>query len=128
MTSEAHPVATPPSGRLHPLDIQCCVHCGAVQLLSRFACATCGSAELAWKRAAGGGIVWSATVVHRAPTPSFRALVPYAIAIVTLDEGARRMGHADPTLAIGERVRAGTFEHDGGLLLRFARADPQPAR
>ena len=39
--------------------------------------------------------------------------------IVELDEGARLMGHAAPGVAIGQRVRAGFFEHLGRQLIRF---------
>jgi uncharacterized OB-fold protein len=48
--------------------------------------------------------------------------VPYTLVLVDLDEGARLMGHADPGVAIGARVSAGFFEHDGRRLVRFQRA------
>ncbi len=121
-SADASPTLGATGAARHPLDVQCCARCAAWQPLQRFACAACGSDALAWHRVDGAGVVWAITTVHRAPTPSFRALVPYAIAMVELAGGVRRMGHADPTLAIGERVRATTFEHDGALLLRFERA------
>jgi len=41
----------------------------------------------------GRGVVYSFTVVHRAPDPSFKDDVPYVIAIVELDEGVRLMSN-----------------------------------
>ena len=49
----------------------------------------------------------------------FRALAPYTLVIVELDEGPRLMGHADASIDIGQRVRAGFFEHQNRTLLRF---------
>jgi uncharacterized OB-fold protein len=63
--------------------------------------------------------VYSRTEVTRAPSQAWRALVPYTIVIVELDEGPRLMGHAESGLAIGDRVEAGFFEFEGRTLLRF---------
>jgi uncharacterized protein len=88
------------------LRYQCCSDCAAAQSLSRFACHRCGSEHLAWRDAAGSGTVYAVTVVTRAPSEAFRALVPYTLVLVDLDEGARVMAHGAPGLAIGGRVRA----------------------
>ena len=45
--------------------------------------------------------------------------MPYTLVIVELAEGARLMGHATPGVAIGQRVRAGFFEHQDRQLIRF---------
>ena len=45
------------------------------------------------------------TVLHRAPAPAWKDRLPYAIALVDLDEGLRVMAHADPTLAVGRAAR-----------------------
>ncbi|MCO5119682.1 MAG: OB-fold domain-containing protein [Burkholderiaceae bacterium] len=101
---------------------QACTGCGHAQTLARHACSRCGATTLEWRRAAGMGTVYSSTVVMRAPSQAYRALAPYTIVIVTLDEGCRVMGHATPGIAIGDRVAAGFFEFDGRPLLRFAPA------
>jgi len=49
--------------------------------------------------------VQACTQVERAPNDEFRALLPYAIVLVDLDEGFRAMGHGAPGLVIGDRVR-----------------------
>lgn len=100
---------------------QACETCGAWQPLQRHACRTCGSTQLAWRDAHGQATVYAVTEVFRAPTEAFQALVPYTLVLATLDDGPRVMGHADPGIAIGDRVRAGVFHLDGQPLLRFSR-------
>jgi uncharacterized OB-fold protein len=48
-------------------------------------CAACGDGALSWERSEGRGRLYSWTVVWRPQHPSFQ--VPYAPAIVLLDEG-----------------------------------------
>jgi uncharacterized OB-fold protein len=103
------------------LRYQACSACQAAQTLARYACRRCGSTRLEWRKAAGRGVVYATTVVSRAPSDDFRALVPYTLALVDLEEGARVMGHAAPGIAIGERVLAGYFELAGRKLIRFRR-------
>ena len=62
------------------------------------------------------------TVVTRAPAEEFRALAPYTLVLVTLDEGPRVMGHGAPGLTIGQVVQAGGFAHAGRQLIRFDHA------
>lgn len=97
-------------------------HCGAChqsQTLVHDACRHCGSEQLSWKVSSGLGTVYAATVVGRAPSDAFRPLAPYTLVIVTMEEGARVMGHARPGVKIGDRVQAGYFEHQGQMLIRF---------
>jgi uncharacterized protein len=105
------------------LAYQCCERCGAAQTLQRLACARCGGGPLVLRQASGRGMVYAATVVSRAPAEAFRTLVPYSLVLVTLDEGPRVMGHAEPGLAIGDPVAAEVFNHEGVELLKFRRAD-----
>lgn len=101
---------------------QQCTGCGTAQTLARLACCRCGGLQLAWRDACGFGTVHAVTVVERAPSEAFRALVPYTLLLVTLDEGARVMAHGEPGLAIGERVRARPWQAAGLALLRFQRS------
>jgi hypothetical protein len=67
------------------------------QTLARYACAHCvrqRAARVAWTPAAMA-TVHAVTVVSRAPSDAFRALAPYTLVLVTLDEGPRVMAHAD---------------------------------
>jgi uncharacterized OB-fold protein len=98
-----------------------CADCGAAQFYPRGHC-TCGSRRVETQYAAGTGTIFSITVVHRPPSPALQPFAPYAIALVDLDEGVRLMAHADPTLAIGARVRAGFASFGGRVVPRFAAA------
>jgi len=99
---------------------QLCRGCGRVQFYPRALCAGCGATSLEWRRSRGEGTIHTVTVVYRAPSPAFRGDVPYAIALVDLDEGYRMMANVlgpDPeSLMIGDRVRV-VFETRGDLVL-----------
>ena len=101
------------------LRYQRCERCGAAQRLARYACTACGESTLGWHDAAGTGRVFSLTEVKRAPTDAFKAMAPYTLVLVDLDEGARLMGHGRAGMAIGDRVRASVFTLDGQPLIRF---------
>jgi uncharacterized OB-fold protein len=101
------------------LRYQVCRACEAPQTLARYACRNCGSTRLEWRRSAGHGTIYATTVVTRAPSEEFRALAPYTLAIVALDEGPRVLGHAAAGAAIGDRVVAEYFAFGGRNLVRF---------
>ena len=106
--------------RQRQLRYQRCTACHTAQTLARYACAQCGSEQLAWQAAAGTAQLYAVTVVSRAPSDAFRALAPYTLVIAELDEGPRLMAHAVAGVEIGDRVVAEYFEHDGCTLVRFA--------
>ncbi len=101
------------------LRYQFCLDCGASQSLARYACHQCRSSRLEWRDARGLGTVFALTEITRAPSDSFRALVPYTLLLVTLDEGARLMAHGRAPLKIGDRVVARFFVHDDQPLIIF---------
>jgi hypothetical protein len=103
------------------LRYQRCSACAALQSYPRTFCLRCGAADLEWRAAQGTGTVYALTRVERAPSDEFRALAPYVIVLVDLDEGYRMMAHGAPGLAIGDRVRVLFFEHGGRHLPRFER-------
>lgn len=102
------------------LRFQHCLDCGRAQFYPRVLCAGCGGARIEWRRSQGAGTVHAVTVVYRAPSPGFRPDVPYAIALVDVDEGFRMMANViggDPeAVAIGDRVSL-TFERRGETAL-----------
>lgn len=123
--TSARPLAAPFTDGLRDgvLRYQHCTACGSAQTLARYACQLCGErGALHWRDAAGAATVSAVTVVARAPSDEFRALAPYTLVIVQLDEGPRLMGHATPGVCIGDRVLAGFFDHQGRTLVRFAPA------
>lgn len=90
------------------LLIQYCSSCDTPRFYPRLLCPSCHSDDYRWEEAGGAGVVYSYSVVHRAPSPSFAANVPYVVALIDLDEGVRMMSNviADPSeVGIGDRVR-----------------------
>ena len=108
------------------LAYQTCRSCGHAQVFPRPFCGCCGHADLAWNAAAGTGTVVGHSVLHRAPTPADRERLPYAVALVELDEGFRVMGNADLDLSIGARVSLSFAAHGERCLLRFDPLEQEP--
>ncbi len=71
--------------RIGELRFQRCRSCAAPVFNPSVVCGACHGRDLAWEVSSGRGALYSWTVVWRPQTPAFR--VPYAPAIVTLDEG-----------------------------------------
>lgn len=107
------------------LRYQRCEACGNALTGQRYACPRCGSLRLGWCDAAGTGTVYAVSAVHRAPTEAFRALAPYTLVLVDLDEGPRVMAHGAPGLAIGTRVAGHPTQVGEQPLIRFDRS-PAP--
>jgi len=90
------------------LVFQRCDDCSTIALRPTTLCGNCRGRSLSWVRSAGLGRLYSWTVVWRPQHPSFT--VPYAPAIVSLDEGWFMMSavvgcepedlHADMRLAV----------------------------
>jgi len=100
------------------LSLQHCRECGHDWAFARSFCPRCGSLAPELRPAAGTGRVYSTTRVDRAPTPELKALAPYTIALVDLDEGVRVMVHAAPDLAIGTAVQV-TYREFGARLVPY---------
>jgi uncharacterized protein len=75
------------------LVVKRCRSCAHVHFPPRHLCPECWSEDLEWIQSGGHGTVYSLTIMHRAPTPEFAGLVPYAVALVDLDEGPRMMAN-----------------------------------
>lgn len=103
----------------HLLRYQQCTACGRAQTFAHDACQFCGAEALVWHTSTGRGHVHAVTVVGREPSDAFRSLAPYTLVVVTLEEGARLMGHATPGVQIGDAVTATFFKHLDQTLVRF---------
>lgn len=75
--------------RRRELRFQRCSGCGAWRHVPREMCAGCGSTDWEWARSSGRGRVFTWTVVARAMHPDFAADVPFAPAVIELEEGVR---------------------------------------
>lgn len=109
------------------LELQRCAACGRVWFFPRPACVACGATDYAWTRASGRGRLHSFSIVHRAPSPEFRSIVPYVVALVDLEEGPRMManvvGEGALAVSIGDALEL-VFEErgEGRKLPQFRRA------
>ena len=75
------------------LMLQRCVACGTHRHYPRALCPSCHADTHDWVRVSGQGRVYSFSIVRRAPSPAFAALVPYVVALIALDEGPHLLSH-----------------------------------
>ena len=79
-------------------------------------CPHCGSDRVDWIRGSGKGTIHTFTVVRQTGDPFFKGKLPYAVAMIDLDEGVRLMSNIVATpienLCIGMRVEV-LFEAAG---------------
>jgi len=93
------------------LMIQACRACGHAQHPPEDLCRACGSHDVGARPSAGRGRVEGVAVVHHAVHPLLEPRVPYAVALVSIDDapGVNLLGNvvnAGPSeLRIGTRVR-----------------------
>jgi uncharacterized OB-fold protein len=73
----------------HELWLRHCQSCNNTYFYPRDICPRCFSRDTDWIQSSGKGILHTFCIVHRAPTPAFRDLVPYVAAVVELEGGAR---------------------------------------
>lgn len=99
------------------LLIQRCTGCGTLRLPFGPGCNACASLEWDTVEAAGGGTVYSHVTVHHPKFPAFD--MPYAVALVELDEGVRTLsnivGVPHDAVHIGMRVALEFVRHDAEL-------------
>ncbi|CAB4958953.1 unannotated protein [freshwater metagenome] len=68
---------------------QKCRGCGHVWLPAREECPRCLTADITWEASSGRGRLISWVIYHHSSDPVFAERVPYNVAVVELDEGAR---------------------------------------
>lgn len=90
--------------------VQWCGACNTPIFYPREVCPQCLSSEsLEWRESAGTGQVHAVSVQHRPANPLMADRVPYAVAIVELDDGIRLMSNVvncDPeTVTVGQQVQ-----------------------
>ena len=105
----ADPVTAPfwESVRAHAMRLQRCNACGRWIFYPRGLCPHCFSDDLAWEPVAGTGVVHAFTIVHRHPSPAFQAAIPYVVALIELDEGARLLSNLVEVAPDPAAVRVG---------------------
>lgn len=99
------------------IQLRTCDRCGTTFVLPLPSCPDCGSDTLTLGTSSGRGTLYSWVVVHVPFGDGLAEQVPYVVAAVELDEGARIFarleGVAQESLADGLRLRA-TFPVDEG--------------
>ena len=105
----ADPVTAPfwESVKAHAMKLQRCTGCARWIFYPRGLCPYCFSHDLAWEPLAGTGVVHAFTIVHRHPSPAFNAEIPYVVALIELDEGARLLSNLVEVAPDPAEVRIG---------------------
>ena len=75
--------------RQNKLMIPHCQECGRHWFPPSLLCPSCNSATWSWKQASGRGRIFSYVVYHRVYHTAFADDVPYAVAVIELEEGPR---------------------------------------
>jgi uncharacterized OB-fold protein len=109
------------------LTIQRCADCERWIWYPRSACTGCLGEDLRWTDVAGAGSVYAVSVHHRPGVAEMSDRVPYAVALVELQEGVRMLTNVvdcDPeSVQIGQQVSvAWEALSDGRNLPVFVRA------
>jgi uncharacterized protein len=112
--------------RQHRLTYLACPTCGAAQFNPAPLCRHCNATSLERRDSAGRGTIDTWSMVWRGPTPAFT--VPYAPAIVALDEGfhmiSNIVGCLPEEVASGRRVVVTFHELPDGTVLPYFSLDP----
>lgn len=111
--------------RERQLLMQKCEDCGNLAYYPVYMCPACTSGKLAWTELSGRCRVHSVTIVHRPAAPAFASAVPYAVALIEVEEGPIMMsnivGPAALETKIFDKVEV-VFEDVGDVTLpRFRR-------
>jgi len=96
LPNPADPDLTAPfweAAKRHELLIPRCRSCDSYFWFPRPACPTCLKEDWEWTEVSGKGRLHTFTVVRQPSNPSFNEDVPYAYAVVQLDEGPRMVSN-----------------------------------
>lgn len=115
------------------VTIPLCVSCDRLFFYPRPVCPTCGSRSLEWCEVSGRGTLEAFCVHYYSSVPGLSDAVPFATALVSLEEGPRLMGFLlgvpeDPDeIRCGIPVRARFVPAaDGATALGFEPVAPRP--
>lgn len=111
--------------RQHRVPLRACVACARRRIAPTPSCPYCGHPEHRSEWSSGTGNIYSYITVHRAFDQAFQDQVPYFIATIDLDEGARALGRVTGAAAIGAPVEPEYVDHEGWTELRFRVAGPR---
>ena len=104
------------------LCLQRCSTCSHVEFYPKKYCSHCLNDSLEWFESTGLGTIYTFTVIYRAPTKEFTEKVPYVVALIDVDEGARLMANILSPIEkvkIGARVEVIFEEKEDKVLPQF---------
>ncbi len=78
------------------LLLQHCRTCDKLNMYPRHACPHCQSTALGWQPSRGGGVLHSFTVLRAGAPEGFEKDLPYALAVIKLDEGVQLLARLIP--------------------------------
>lgn len=90
--------------RARRLVMQKCEDCGNVTYYPAYMCPACTSDKLTWTELSGRGRVHSVTIVHRPAAPAFASAVPYAVALIEVEEGPIMMSNIVGPTALETKI------------------------
>ena len=73
----------------HELRMQKCKECENIRFPVSIVCPECHSMEAEWVKLSGKGKIYSFIVFRQAYHPAYKNDIPYAVAIIELEEGPR---------------------------------------
>ena len=97
--SKAIPIPGPESipfwegTRKHYLMIQKCNECGHHWFPPSTVCKECGSNNIEWVQSSGKGKIFSFVIFHRLYHKGWNGEIPYVVAVIELEEGARLLSN-----------------------------------
>jgi uncharacterized OB-fold protein len=107
------------------LRLQRCAGCGRFWFPPGRFCPECWGRDWAWEPTGGRGRVHSFVVYRRAYRPVFKDRLPYAVAVVELEEGPRLLttlvGVEPERVQVGLPVEVALVPAPGGFVLPFFR-------
>ena len=103
---------------------QHCLSCQNIWYFHRSFCPNCGSQSPVSQAANARGSVFATTLVYRAPSAEFSAIVPYRIVLVDMQEGFRMMGHGELELTLDMPVICDVRTIAGRALPFFSQLTP----
>jgi hypothetical protein len=109
------------AAQLGELHIQRCQTCGRHYFYPRPFCPNCFSDDVHWERVSGRATLHSYVINHR-PVPGWEGDVPYAIALVELEEGPRMATSIvgipnTPKDLVLDMALEVCFEEQGGMMI-----------
>jgi uncharacterized OB-fold protein len=84
-----------------------CNDCNEAYFYPRPICPKCFSRNTEWFQASGKGTLHAFAIVHRGPTPAFRDVVPYVVAMIDLEEGPRMPSNLVDVTMEPEQIKIG---------------------